>query len=373
MRVSTRLTYVPASADAATRAAASIDVTLEHDPVVSYLGFLLNESGSSAAHAASAQRRARAVIRRMKAEYGGRAIVTIGQATLMWQVHGRGVLEWPSGAIPPGGARYADRKQEEALRAILGRSCASNVAYDALLLVFSMWSIAERILRGRARYAYDFSRTRRRPGRKALFDALMRRLDSPGFAAASVTGAVDGALAELGIAEWPYVAECDGAGDDSDAADAAAEKRAWRSRVDKAMEPVVRDRIVRYLTFSSAGSHGRGRGHLADRGRARKPTTVVAAVRAQSDRRRRRVFARRAPERRVVDGAGSRAGPRLRELFGSAVRCVRPRERGAPSSLLPRALCGGARVPGRRSPGGPDVLDRESTRPLPQARRRRFA
>ena len=97
---------MPAGADAATRAAASIDVTLEHDPVVSYLGFLLNESGSSAAHAASAQRRARAVIRRMKAEYGGRATVTIGQASLMWQVHGRGVLEWPSGAIPPGGARY---------------------------------------------------------------------------------------------------------------------------------------------------------------------------------------------------------------------------------------------------------------------------
>ena len=59
----TLLTYVPAGADAATRAAASIDVTLGHDPVVSYLGFLLNESGSSEAHAASAQRRARAVIR----------------------------------------------------------------------------------------------------------------------------------------------------------------------------------------------------------------------------------------------------------------------------------------------------------------------
>ena len=64
-----------------------------------------------------------------------------------------------------------------------------------------------------------------------------------------MTGAVDGALAELGIAAWPYVAECDGADDDSDVADAAAEKRAWRSRVDRAMEPVVRDRIVRYLTF----------------------------------------------------------------------------------------------------------------------------
>ena len=91
-RLKTRLTYMPAGADATTRAAASIDVTLKHDPVVSYLGFLLNESCSSEAHAASAQKRARAVIGRMKAEYGGRAIVTIGQASLMWQVHGRGVL-----------------------------------------------------------------------------------------------------------------------------------------------------------------------------------------------------------------------------------------------------------------------------------------
>ena len=86
-----------------------------------------------AEHAASARKRARKVIARMRIEYGGHALVTIGQAKLMWEVHGRGILEWPSGAVPPGGALYADRYQADAFKAILGRSCASNVSYETLL------------------------------------------------------------------------------------------------------------------------------------------------------------------------------------------------------------------------------------------------
>jgi len=139
----------------------------------------------------------------MRIEYGGHALVTIGQAKLMWEVHGRGILEWPSGAVPPGGALYADRYQADAFKAILGRSCASNVSYETLLIVFDAWSIDERILRGRARYAYDFSRTRRRPERRALFDALTGKLSEAHFAARSVTGAVEDALTTLGLGSLP--------------------------------------------------------------------------------------------------------------------------------------------------------------------------
>ena len=63
------MTYTPPGADAATRAAATIDVTLRHEPVVCYLGFLLSETAGSAAHAASARKRAMANIDR-----GGRGI-----------------------------------------------------------------------------------------------------------------------------------------------------------------------------------------------------------------------------------------------------------------------------------------------------------
>lgn len=103
--------------------------------------------------------------------------------------------------------------------------------------MFDAWSIDERILRGRARYAYDFSRTRRRPERLALFGALTSRLSEAGFAARSVTGAVEDALTTLGLGSWPAIGEC---GEGTGEADTpAAEKESWRSRVDRRVSAKV--------------------------------------------------------------------------------------------------------------------------------------
>ena len=107
--------------------------------------------------------------------------------------------------------------------------------------MFDAWSIDERILRGRARYAYDFSRTRRRPERLALFGALTSRLSEAGFAARSVTGAVEDALTTLGLGSWPAIGEC---GEGTGEADTpAAEKESWRSRVDRRVSRLVQARI----------------------------------------------------------------------------------------------------------------------------------
>ena len=103
---------MPAGADAATRAAASIDATLKHDPVVSYLGFLLNESGSSEAHAASAHETWLFSLRGETQVYVGVG----GDATHV-------LAEGTCGVVPAGLA-YSVKREAGALGLIASRAAA---------------------------------------------------------------------------------------------------------------------------------------------------------------------------------------------------------------------------------------------------------
>ena len=148
-----------------------------------------------------------AKVDRMEAEYGGRALVTVGQSMLMWTLHGRAQLEWPAAVLPQGDltvTRY-DGLQFRALRALLGGH-AHRPAYRILLAVLGLWTVEERHLLARARYAYAWVQSERRPWRSALGEKL-RSLDvtddDDGFPRESVTGAVSAALVRLGFDDWP--------------------------------------------------------------------------------------------------------------------------------------------------------------------------
>ena len=93
--------------------------------------------------------------------------------------------------------------------AILGRSAGGTRIYEVLLSVFGLWRIDERRRLARARYAFVFSQTQRRPWRKSIFAELQARVGrDPHFRKQSVTGAIGAALKKLGL-EWPGAASVD--------------------------------------------------------------------------------------------------------------------------------------------------------------------
>ena len=205
----TRLTWAPSRASDASRAAAAIDVTFKAESTVAYLGFLLSATDGPDAHIGRQLALARETVERMEAEYGGRALVTFGQAMQLWTLHGRVHLEWPAAVLPPPRAAWDDRisayddLQFRALRAHLG-PYAHRPAYRMLLAVFGLWRVDERRLMARAQYAFALAQSQRRP-RRAELGAEFRRLDvtDDDFADKSVTGEIAAALSRLGYDEWP--------------------------------------------------------------------------------------------------------------------------------------------------------------------------
>ena len=102
-----------------------------------------------------------------------------------------------------------EQKQHRALAAILGRSAGGVLSHQTILAVFGLWRIDERRIVARARYAFVFSQTQRRPWRKSIFAELQARVGrDPHFRKQSVTGAIDAALKKLGLA-WPGAASVD--------------------------------------------------------------------------------------------------------------------------------------------------------------------
>ena len=211
-RSMTRLVWSPpAAAGPEAHTAASIDAAFPQEKALLYLGFRLSARGGPDAHIQRQLGTARGTIARMEAEYGGRALVTFNQALWLWTLHGRVHLEWPAAVLPPPLPRRRDTAadfetaQLRALRALFGRQ-AARLAYSVALPVFGLWRIDERRLLARARYAFVWSQTQRRPARAALMTALCDRVDADAdFASSSITGAVVGALRKLGFVEWPRV------------------------------------------------------------------------------------------------------------------------------------------------------------------------
>jgi hypothetical protein len=219
--------------------AAAIDVTFPHRGALTYLGFVVSRGGGPDAHVLRQAGIARRVIEKMELEYGGRTAVTFNQALLMWTIHGRVHLEWPAAVLPPPLLRpngqpgwdatmAYEQKQHRALAAILGRSAGGAPSHQTILAVFGLWRIDERRVVARARYAFVFSQTQRRPWRKSIFAELQARVGrDPNFRKQSVTGAIDAALQKLGLA-WPGAAAVDS--DDEDFV------RLLRSRADAAQQ-----------------------------------------------------------------------------------------------------------------------------------------
>ena len=84
--------------------------------------------------------------------------------------------------------------------------------------MFGLWRIDERRRLARARYAFVFAQTQRRPWRKSIFAELTERAESDDdFGHESVTGAVRRALSDLGL-DWPAVAGVNLVADTSSAA-----------------------------------------------------------------------------------------------------------------------------------------------------------
>ena len=93
--------------------------------------------------------------------------------------------------------------------ACLGRSAGGALSHQTILAVFGLWRIDERRVVARARYAFVFSQTQRRPWRKSIFAELQARVGrDPHFKKQSVTGAIGAALKKLGLA-WPGAASVD--------------------------------------------------------------------------------------------------------------------------------------------------------------------
>ena len=132
-----------------------------------------------------------------------------------------GPFEWPAAVLPPPLLRpngqpgwdatmAYEQKQHRALAAILGRSAGGALSHQTILAVFGLWRIDERRVVARARYAFVFSQTQRRPWRKSIFAELQARVGrDPRFRKQSVTGAIDAALKKLGLA-WPKPGVSDG-------------------------------------------------------------------------------------------------------------------------------------------------------------------
>ena len=92
----------------------------------------------------------------------------------------------------------------------MGRSAGGALSHQTILAVFGLWRIDERRVVARARYAFVFSQTQRRPWRKSIFAELQARVGrDPRFRKQSVTGAIDAALKKLGLA-WPKPGVSDG-------------------------------------------------------------------------------------------------------------------------------------------------------------------
>lgn len=210
---STRLCWEPRTDDHARRAAAKIDVEFPHRESMLYLGLRLAASGGPEPHVLRQLALARATVERLEAEYGGRALVTLGHGILLWNLHGRVNLEWPAAVLPPSpqdvedATKSYDALQHRALRALMGRSAVQST-YKVLLAVLGLWTLEERRLLARGRYAFVFAQTRRRPQRAALMAALCDRADADvKFFDESVTGAVARALRTLGYDDWPPLVE----------------------------------------------------------------------------------------------------------------------------------------------------------------------
>ena len=181
---------------------AAVSTSFRLESALTYLGFRLGPGGRPC-HAPRQLGIANGVVARMVAQYSGRTVVTFRQALQLWTLHGRVHLEWPAAVLPPDdpGILAYDDVQARALAALLGPAAVNGHAgVLELWRVFGLWRVDERRVLARARYAFVLAQSRRRPQRRALVDELRRRAATGvEFRAPSVTGAVDAALAELGL------------------------------------------------------------------------------------------------------------------------------------------------------------------------------